>query len=256
MIIDCFTFYNELELLEIRLNYLDPVVDKFILVEAVKTHSGLNKPLFFDENKLLFKQFLHKIVHVIVDDMPTVDYTGDRWRLENYQRNCISKGLDNLNPESKDYILISDLDEIPNRELVSKQVFGCYDMLCFMYYLNTPNDQHWPGTVGLEYDRIKGHYGTIQKIRDSRQQIEPIRNGGWHFGWLGGYDRVYQKIKAFAHSEIDSPHIMDVLKHSVENTIPLWCPNGGPIPTTPIEYDTFPDYIVDNQEKFKELIHA
>lgn len=255
MIVDAFTFYNELELLDIRLNYLSPAVDKFVLVESTKTHSGLDKPLFFEENKLLFKPFLNKITHIIVDNMPSRKDVSDRWVLENYQRNSILTGLDHLQLAPKDYVLISDIDEIPRRELLERQFHGVYIQRCFMYYLNVLSDENWTGTVGLEYDRITNHYGQPQKVRNARNQLEPIRNGGWHFGWLGGYERVYNKIKAFAHIEIDQPHIMDELKHSVDNTIPLWCPKDGSLVTVPID-DTFPDYVVNNQDKFKELIHA
>lgn len=253
-IIDCFTFYNEMELLEIRLNYLAPVVDKFVLVESTKTHSGLDKPLFFEENKALFKPFLNDITHIIVDNMPSVNDVSDRWVLENYQRNSIMTGLDHIQPAPKDYILISDIDEIPRRDLLERQFVGVYVQRCFMYYLNVLSDENWTGTVGLEYDRITSHYGNPQKVRNHRSQMEPIRNGGWHFGWLGGYERVYQKIKAFAHTEIDQPNIMDNLKHSVENIIALWCPNDGSMKPIPMD-DTFPDYVIDNQDKFKEFIY-
>jgi beta-1,4-mannosyl-glycoprotein beta-1,4-N-acetylglucosaminyltransferase len=254
MIIDCFTFFNELELLEIRLNYLDPVIDYFVLVEATKTHSGMDKPLYFDENKYQFKPFLKKIVHVIVDDMPILNYTNDRWTLENYQRNCITKGLDYLKPAQDDYILIGDADEIVRKEIVPRKFHGVYDQLCFMYYLNIMNEEHWTGTVGLEYERMINHFGSPQKVRNSRNQLEPIRAGGWHFAWLGGYDRVHQKIKAFAHDEIDNPNVMDNLKTSVGNRCALWCPGGGSIPAIPID-GSFPDYLFNNQDKFKELIY-
>ena len=88
MIYDCFTFFNEFDLLEIRLNELDSVVDKFVLVEATKTFSGKDKPLYFNENKNKFNKFLNKIIHVIVDEYPNLN--GD-WVIENHQRNEISK---------------------------------------------------------------------------------------------------------------------------------------------------------------------
>jgi beta-1,4-mannosyl-glycoprotein beta-1,4-N-acetylglucosaminyltransferase len=252
MIVDAFTFFNEMELLEIRLNYLDPVVDKFVLVESNLTHSGNEKPLFFDENKDKFKQFWPKIVHIIVNDMPG-DRT-DRWVLENYQRNAIVNGFNALNLAEDDYVMISDMDEIPRRELVLNKFNGTYDMRCFMYYLNTQNEEHWNGTVGSSYSQFK-RFGAPQVVRNQRNNLEPIRNGGWHFGWLGGYDRVYQKIKAFAHTEIDVPQYMNPLRESINNLCALWSPGGGPIPVVEID-DTFPDYIVNNKEKFKELIYV
>lgn len=112
---DCFTFFNELDLLEIRLNELDPVVDYFVLVEATKTFSGKQKPLYYNENRKLFSQFSDRIIHVVVDDMPTV-INNNRWPLETFQRKCIWRGLHSC--VSNDIVLISDVDEIPTAALV------------------------------------------------------------------------------------------------------------------------------------------
>jgi len=253
-IIDCFTFFNELELLDIRLNYLDPIVDVFLCCEATVTHSGQPKPLFYDENKHLFKEFKSKIVHVIVNNMPEV-INNDRWKLENFQRNAILAGLETLELEKDDYLLIGDVDEIPNLDLIHLKQFGVYDQKCYMYYLNVKSDEHWNGTIGLEYGRLKNHFGSPQKVRDQRNHLEPIRNGGWHFGWFGNYDKIMAKIKAFAHTEIDVQQYTDPLRETIKNIKPLWCPDGGPMEVVKIE-DIPIDYIIDNQEKFKELIYG
>ena len=108
MIIDCFPFFNELDILEIRLNILNDFVDKFILVEASNTQSKLDKPFYFEENKKRFDKFLDKIIHIKVTDYP--DQNG--WEMENYQRNCILKGLNNIELSTDDIIGISDVDEI------------------------------------------------------------------------------------------------------------------------------------------------
>ncbi len=108
---DCFTFFNELDLLKMRLNILNDYVDFFVLVESNKTHSGKSKDLVFERNKNQFSDFSHKIIHIIVDDMPELKDTN-RWVLENFQRNAIMRGLTKC--DASDLILISDLDEIPN----------------------------------------------------------------------------------------------------------------------------------------------
>ncbi|MFZ4648190.1 MAG: hypothetical protein ACOYMB_00980 [Patescibacteria group bacterium] len=112
-IYDCFTFFNELDLLEMRLNILDKDVDYFVIVEATSTHSGKDKELFFEMNKERFSKFSKKIIHIVVRDMPVID-GSDRWILENFQRNAVMRGL--LDCGKDDIILISDLDEIPNLE--------------------------------------------------------------------------------------------------------------------------------------------
>ena len=90
MIFDCFTFNDELELLEIRLNVLKDVVDRFVLVEATKTFTNKSKPLIYEENKDRFKEFADKIIHIVVDDFPDDD---NPWARENWQRNKIMEGL-------------------------------------------------------------------------------------------------------------------------------------------------------------------
>ncbi len=116
-IYDCFTFYNELDMLEIRLNILDKYVDYFVLVEATKTHSGQEKKLYYKENEVKFKKFKHKIIHIIVNDMPIIK-DGDRWKLENFQRDSIMRGLTEC--QQDDIILVSDLDEIPNPKEIQR----------------------------------------------------------------------------------------------------------------------------------------
>lgn len=118
-IYDCFTFYNELDLLELRLNILNDKVDFFVLVEASKTHSGEDKDLIFEANKKRFDKFLDKIVHIKIDDMPKL-MNGNRWALENFQRNAIMRGLSDCKYD--DIVIISDLDEIPNLENINQVI--------------------------------------------------------------------------------------------------------------------------------------
>ena len=100
-IVDCFTFYNELDLLTYRLNILNDTVDYFVLVESTHSFVGKEKPLFYQENKHLFEKFNHKIIHIIVDDFPhkypNIDFEKkEQWINERFQRDCISRGIDKL----------------------------------------------------------------------------------------------------------------------------------------------------------------
>ena len=85
MVYDCFQFFNELDILKIRLNVLSPVVDKFVLSEATETFSGLKKPLYYEENKELFSEFADKIIHVVVEDTPE----GDTHYRDTFQKNAV-----------------------------------------------------------------------------------------------------------------------------------------------------------------------
>lgn len=113
MVYDCFCFYNELDLLEIRLNILNGCVDKFVLVEATRTQRNNPKPLYFAENKERYKKFEDKIIHLVLDEYPE---HIEQWTIENLQRNYIMKGLEQCSDD--DIILISDLDEIPRPEYI------------------------------------------------------------------------------------------------------------------------------------------
>ena len=148
MLYDCFTFYNELDVLEIRLNYLNDLVDKFVIVEMDKTFSGIEKPFVFEENKNRYKKFLNKITYIKVkcnaNETNLSDYEKC-WYRENYQRDCIMQGLNNAKDD--DIIIISDADEIP-----SKIAIQCYSsgitalgQMMMYYYLNNLNiiDPMW-----------------------------------------------------------------------------------------------------------------
>ncbi len=274
MIYDCFTFFNELDLLEIRLNILNDVVDKFVLVEMNRTFSGKNKPLYYEENKERFSKFQDKIIHVIVTDCPE---SKDSWISENYQRNCIARGLKNCQPD--DVILISDLDEIPNPGLIknldcSQKIYLLEQKMYYYFinYLDIYSPLWLTGTKVLSYqnflhglDQVKISYSTFlpeslnhgttaNKIR-LWDGAEHIQNGGWHFSYLGGVEAIVKKIQSFSHQEFNTPTYLDknlILKR-IQNGDDLF--NRKDHRYWPVYLDhTFPQYILDNQDKYKKLI--
>ena len=120
MVYDCFQFFNELDILKLRLHIMDPVVDRFVISEATETFSGNPKPLYYEENKEMFAEFAHKIIHVVVEDTPP-GYTHDR---DTFQKNAVGRGLKDCTDD--DIIIFSDLDEIPNPEKV-KEILQNFD---------------------------------------------------------------------------------------------------------------------------------
>jgi hypothetical protein len=110
---DCFTFFNELDLLEIRLQELYDIVDYFVIAESNMSHSGKPKEYTLLENMARFEQWSDKIRRIAVDDMPVTD---NSWVREKFQRDALSRGLTDV--ESDDLIIISDLDEIPRAEII------------------------------------------------------------------------------------------------------------------------------------------
>ena len=195
MIIDCFPFFNELDLLEIRLNVLNDVVDKFVLVEASKTQSLIDKPFYFEENKDRYSKFLDKIIHVKITDYPK----KDGWAMENYQRNCIVKGLQQLELKEEDIIGVSDLDEIWFPEIRDKfeeyfkeVKFISVEMKYLVFYLNLETvDKKWIGTIFAKAKDLINY--TPQNLRNIKDHVSHVEEAGWHFGYQGGKEKVYNK---------------------------------------------------------------
>ena len=218
-IIDCFTFYNELELLYYRLTILNDYVDYFILVEANHTHAGNKKILYYEKNKFLFKRFENKIIHIIVDlphIYPDINYSkNEQWVNENFQRNSINQGIKELELNKQDLIIISDLDEIINPEILLKlknDVIeikeGGFSLLQDMYYynLNTKHTDIWRLDKIVTYDKYLTT--TPQEIRTSAD-LPSLENGGWHLSYFGNTDFIKNKLKEFAHQEYNNSYYTD-----------------------------------------------
>lgn len=224
-IIDCFTFYNELNMLEFRLTELDDVVDHFVLVEATKTHAGNDKPLFFEENKHRYTKWLPKIIHVIVRDMPEGD-SVDAWVRENHQRRCISRGLARLTLAPQDFLSIADLDEIPNPDLLRKmksvphQFSGIHFLEQDMYYyhLECQAQLKWykPKVLDVKtFEELLRH--DAQDVRGYRE-CPCLEQGGWHFSYFGDETFIKNKIRNFAHQEFNKAEYLDDTKISQQIT--------------------------------------
>jgi beta-1,4-mannosyl-glycoprotein beta-1,4-N-acetylglucosaminyltransferase len=132
LIWDMVPFFNELEILELRLETLDPVVDKFVICEATTTHSGKPKPLLLQENGHRFARWAHKIKHVVVELGQTTD-----WGREKEQRVCLWHGFSG---HPSDLIILSDVDEIPNPEAVG----AAEEIMSGVMFLRSSRRQHPP----------------------------------------------------------------------------------------------------------------
>lgn len=205
MIYDCFTFFNELELLDIRLHELNGVVDKFILVEGSVTFTNKKKKLYFKENKDKFKRFEKKIIHIVVKDSPSSD---NPWDIERFQFNAIGRGLKKA--ELNDIILLSCVDEIPKAETVFKwkdkdinktKVFLQRLHYYFLNYVRADKN-YWEGTKMLSFASAK-KYKNFYEIRKLKAKIF-IQDGGWHFSYMGGVERIKEKISAFSHTQYNN----------------------------------------------------
>lgn len=270
-IYDCFTFFNELELLDIRLNILNDYVDKFVLVEAVKTFSNKDKELYYQNNKERFKKFEDKIIHVIVDDFPKTD---NAWVIESHQRNAISRGLTQCKDD--DTIIISDLDEIPNHKAIlrykNRPGIKAFKQKVFWYYLNNLSTDTWYHAKMCSYKDFKhalddwneyseylpreGNSGTTaSKIRMCKK-YKVIKNGGWHFSYLGSAEQIALKIKSFSHQEFNSEEFNSVekIKERIAAGKELFDRPGKTFKKVKITKRDYPAYIYKNREAFKDYI--
>ena len=225
-IIDCFTFYNELDLLYYRLNVLDSSVDHFVIVEATHTHAGKEKKSFFNENKHLFEKFSHKIIHINVDDFPhkypnintDINNNTDVWENEKFQRRAISRGIDRIhNLSDSDVIIIADLDEIPDVRVLDRIKRGelhiernILEMDFYYYNLNTRHLNKWILCKIVSYGKYKESNRDCEGIRFGGGSH--IANGGWHLSYFGDKYFIQNKIQNFAHQEFNSSYFTDVEK--------------------------------------------
>ena len=217
-LIDCFTFHNETNIVCFRIAELRHVVDTFVIVEATKTHSGEDKPLYFDQIAHLFPE-VH-IERVIVDDMPD---GHDLWAREKHQRRCISRGLDRLNLSDHDVITVCDVDEIPDSRLLEtvrrdgvsgicslQQQAYCYNICCRIicdYYKG-----FWTHAKIAEYATAKS-LGDFDALRFFSSRTLP--DGGWHFSFFGDANFFQTKMRSYAHQEHNTPDITTAAEESI-----------------------------------------
>ena len=280
MTYDCFSFFNEVDLLEIRLNTLDKVVDKFILAESTLTHTGVPKPLYYAENKERFAKFNGRIIHIVVNDFPPFPNTSATemaWIRENWQRNALIRGLPKEATDD-DYVIISDLDEIPSPDAVirakaHKGVTRLY-LTMFYYFLNYKNYTYPIWCLGPQVLPLKilcdntatfdANYSTFIDPRVNKG-ITPtvvrfmtpehiITNAGWHFSYCGGIVSVQSKIRSIAHTEnnsIQSTDYDEIKKRIFAGKPPFQ--RDDSFFAVPIS-QRFPPYIQGNKAKFSSLI--
>jgi beta-1,4-mannosyl-glycoprotein beta-1,4-N-acetylglucosaminyltransferase len=255
LVYDCFMFFNEFDVLEIRLNELDDVVDYFVLVESTKTHQGNPKPLYFEENKNRFAKFLHKVIHVVVDDMPQ---TQDPWVRENYQRNCIYRGIQNCKPN--DIIILADVDEIPRADVIRNYNINmgltCIETKMFYYKLNYLLEGIWYKLRIFPFSAITN--SDIQQFRGKHDYDYKsiIPNGGWHFSFLGDNNHIKQKLESYGHIEYNNDYVKNDanINNAINNAVDVLGRNIK-MSVVPID-EKYPSYVRNNMAYYanKNLI--
>lgn len=279
-IYDCFLFFNEIELLDIRFKILNDFVDKFVIVESTKTFSGKKKELFFEKNINKFQNYTDKIIHVVIEDTPEdffnltyskesseindkiLNYVDNstgwsrhekQWGRETFQRECILRGLKNC--ENDDIILISDLDEIPNPKIIEnfktdskKEVYDLKQNF-YLYYINLLKETEWSGTKMIRWESLENI--SVNLVRQNKYTTKTISNGGWHFSFMGGIERIRLKLESYSHQEYNTPFIHSHIEDNIKNEKDLFF--RGKLTKVGID-STYPDYVLNNLDEFKKMI--
>ena len=266
---DCFMYFDEEMLLDIRLNILNDSVDKFIIAEGTKTHSGKEKKLNFDIKK--FSKFRDKIEYLIVDDIPVSTkklkkgWSESHFR-DQFQRNALSRGYSKCSDE--DLIMISDLDEIPDpkkiKEFKTENKYACFLQKNFHQKLNLLNTtiKYWPGTKICK----KKFLQSPQWLRNIKAKKRPfwkfykpkqpqiILEGGWHFNDLKSPENILKKIKSYAHQEFNIKEFNDLEKINkrISERKDIFDRNYN-FEIVNID-STYTEYLFKNKNKYKDWI--
>lgn len=268
-IFDCFTFYNELEIAELRIKELWDTVDYFVIAEANITHQNKPKEFHLKNNWGRFKPYEEKIRHIIIEDMPK---SPDTWVNERFQRKCLERGLQDL--QKDDIVVVSDCDEIPRPAALEaiKEDINDYDRYILAIPLNYFRFNFMMINPLVKQNNIivtRGRaFTNPQRERESTfhtnnlplhhadENFCVIEHAGWHFTYFGETEFAKNKILSFAHSETNTPRIMDRLdvSYMIENKVGLL----GFDYHERFEYvkvdDYFPKTILNNMEKYQHMI--
>ena len=266
-IYDCFQFFDEEHILDLRLNILHEFVDFFVMVESTIDHQGKPKKLNFDSRK--FKKFNKKIIYLVVDDTAEAikkPHIGGESLAEQHQRNSLIRGL--KNSSDNDLIILSDVDEIPDPKKINlfdkKSKYAVFSQKMFNYKINLLNEteSNWHGSKMC----LKKNLKSPQWLRnlkfkkysfwriDKPRNLQIIENGGWHFAYLQSPENISKKIKSFAHGEFNKENITN------EENIILKIEKGQDVlerghRLKKVEIDSsFPKYILQNKDKLKKWI--
>ena len=293
-IFDCFMYFDEELVLDLRLNILNEYVDYFVIVESKYTHKGEYRNLKFDKQK--FKKFEKKIIYLVYDEHPkeienifnndnndekSRKYILNASRRENSQRNFILNGLKAA--EKNDYILISDVDEIPNlantqlNNIKEKIIFFKQDMFYYKFNLKLPNLK-WTGTKACKKKYLKSPQW-LRNIKDKKypfyrfdiyfsnnryNDVKIISDGGWHFSNIKTAEQIEHKLKSYLHHrEFDlNPMSKEQINETIEKKQAIYdlkvdkrinkIGDGSKLEKFPL--DKLPKFLQININDFKDWI--
>jgi len=263
-IYDCFQYFDEDHMVDLRLNILDQYVDYFVISESTKTHQGKDKKINFDIKK--FSKFKKKIKFIVADYNESINFKnhiGGESPIEQHQRNSLIKGIEDAS--SEDLIILSDSDEIPDltklNEIKNNKKIIAFSQKMFMYKINLQNidESNWIGSKIT----MKKNITTMQNLRNlkfkkypfwriDKYNLQTIK-GGWHFSFLQTPDQILNKIKSFSHGEFNINNINEkIIEEKILKNEDIFG-RGITLKKTPLD-SSYPSYILENKEKFSKWI--
>lgn len=277
MIYDCIPFFNELDILKLRLQVLAPFVDRFVIEESSVTFSGEPKPMIFAQNRAMFAEFEDKILYVAVENSPMDVTTHER---DKFQKNQLIRAMGDCEPE--DIIIFSDVDEIPNPKALTEviahfdaskiyhfaqRLFYCFlnmeevsgSLLSITGEFPGVSRRQWLGTKVCSFGNLPKE-GIVFLREVSVQDVRSVRvaDGGWHFGYMGSRQetdvskRIGTKVVAAAHQEYNN---QDILAEARDRLILGQDMFGRNAEFKRVEVDeTYPEYLLSHIEEYRYLI--
>lgn len=277
MIYDCIPFFNELDILKLRLHIMAPYVDKFVIEESSVTFSGEPKPMIFAENREMFAEFADKILYVAVENSPMDVTTHER---DKFQKNQLIRAMGDCKPE--DIVIFSDVDEIPNPKALTEVLvhfdaskiyhFAQRMFYCFLNMEEVSGNllsitgefpdvpvRQWLGTKVCSFGNLpKKGIVYLREVSVHAPESVRVADGGWHFGYMGGNGekdvakRIGDKVKAAAHQEYNTS------RYLTEALDRLLCGEdifGRDARFVRVEVDeTYPDYLREHLEEYAYLL--
>ena len=217
-LVDCFMYFNEKDIAYLRIKELYDVVDYFVINEATKTHQGQDKELsFWKDNRL--QEFKDKIFYAPIE----IDGRFDGLMLkffpdakigakEHEQRIRLFEQIESLNLDNLDTIMISDCDEIPNKNVFQDMIrhpIIALNQMFFVHYIDVYTNKNVTGTVACKYEGLK-YLNTlssgmgVQILRRDKDFMPRIENGGWHYSYMGGAKSVSEKVVSTYDGDLNS----------------------------------------------------
>ena len=263
-IYDCFQYFDEDHIVDLRMNVLDKYVDYFVISESTKTHQGKNKKINFDLKN--FPKFKDKIIFLVADynkDINFENHTGGESIIEQHQRNNLINGLKNAS--SEDLIILSDSDEIPDltkmNKIKSNKKFIAFSQKMYMYKLNLQNIDE-SGWIGSKITKKK-NISSMQELRNLKFKQFPfwridkrhlqIIDGGWHFSFLQTPEQILKKLKSFSHGEFNNGELdKKNIEERILNNEDIF-KRGHTLKKVDLD-QTYPEFIYNNRAKLLKWI--